>query len=288
MICDPGFVTSWLVLGSERSLLVDTGAGLERIRPMAEAITSAPLTVVNTHHHVDHVGGNREFDDVWIHRAGAELLTSPPHPACVEGVLDLVNSAWESVSPYEGEEILDLVEEDSRPRRPPDDVGADELAQAPGAPTGVLDEGDRIELGDRSLEVLHTPGHSADSICLLDEDRGLLFAGDTLDPHDLLAQYRDSSLTDYVESVRRLADLGDSLSLLLCSHSGHANAEITLIDDALHALETVASGEAELRETTDWTGALALEARVGRLSIQVAPPQSEGVPSVVDEELLRA
>jgi glyoxylase-like metal-dependent hydrolase (beta-lactamase superfamily II) len=39
-------------------------------------------------------------------------------------------------------------------------------------------DGDRLLLGDRSFEVIHTPGHSDDSICLYCEEEGVLFAGD--------------------------------------------------------------------------------------------------------------
>ncbi len=45
-------------------------------------------------------------------------------------------------------------------------------------PDRLLDDGDRIEIGGLSFTVLHTPGHSPGSICLLGE--GVLFSGDTL------------------------------------------------------------------------------------------------------------
>ncbi len=44
---------------------------------------------------------------------------------------------------------------------------------------GVLEEGDELKAGDRVFEVLHTPGHSSDSICLYCRQDGVLFAGDT-------------------------------------------------------------------------------------------------------------
>ncbi len=42
----------------------------------------------------------------------------------------------------------------------------------------VLGDGDRLKMGDRLFEVIHAPGHSSDSICLYNEDEGVLFAGD--------------------------------------------------------------------------------------------------------------
>ena len=43
----------------------------------------------------------------------------------------------------------------------------------------VLKDGDTLKFGDRMFEVIHTPGHSHDSICLYGEEDGILFAGDT-------------------------------------------------------------------------------------------------------------
>jgi len=43
----------------------------------------------------------------------------------------------------------------------------------------VLRDGDRLRMGDEDFEVIHTPGHSSDSICLYNRAEGVLFAGDT-------------------------------------------------------------------------------------------------------------
>jgi glyoxylase-like metal-dependent hydrolase (beta-lactamase superfamily II) len=40
-------------------------------------------------------------------------------------------------------------------------------------------DGDSVRMGDQRFEVIHTPGHSSDSICLYNEAEGVLFAGDT-------------------------------------------------------------------------------------------------------------
>ena len=43
----------------------------------------------------------------------------------------------------------------------------------------VLRDGYRLRMGDEDFEVIHTPGHSSDSICLYNRAEGVLFAGDT-------------------------------------------------------------------------------------------------------------
>ena len=74
LIAEPQHVYTWLVAGSDRAVILDTGMGVAPIRPVAEALTSAPVSVVNTHYHFDHVGGNHEFDDIAIHEIGAPLI----------------------------------------------------------------------------------------------------------------------------------------------------------------------------------------------------------------------
>ena len=50
----------------------------------------------------------------------------------------------------------------------------------PSVPAVDLAEGGVIRFGDLRLRVLHTPGHTEGSVCLLAEDEGLLYSGDTL------------------------------------------------------------------------------------------------------------
>jgi len=75
----------------------------------------------------------------------------------------------------------------------------------PGAePTVLLDDGDVVELGDRRLTVLHTPGHTAGSACLFEEAAGTLFSGDAI--------YVDAKLSwddpeAFAASLRRLRAL---------------------------------------------------------------------------------
>jgi len=58
-------VISYLILGAKRALLFDTGLGVGRISAVVARLTPLPVTVINSHTHFDHVGGNAEFRDIW-------------------------------------------------------------------------------------------------------------------------------------------------------------------------------------------------------------------------------
>jgi glyoxylase-like metal-dependent hydrolase (beta-lactamase superfamily II) len=53
-----------LVIGEHKAVLIDTGCGIGNLRAAVEAITDKPVTVINTHSHPDHLGGNRQFDEI--------------------------------------------------------------------------------------------------------------------------------------------------------------------------------------------------------------------------------
>jgi glyoxylase-like metal-dependent hydrolase (beta-lactamase superfamily II) len=60
-------VRAFLVVGSERALLVDTGFGTGNIREMVESLTDLPVQLVNTHADRDHIGCNRLFETAYMH-----------------------------------------------------------------------------------------------------------------------------------------------------------------------------------------------------------------------------
>src|SRR5882672_7686676 len=58
-------VISYLILGEKCALLFDTGLGIGKISAVVARLTPLPVTVINSHTHFDHVGGNAEFKEIW-------------------------------------------------------------------------------------------------------------------------------------------------------------------------------------------------------------------------------
>jgi len=75
-----------------------------------------------------------------------------------------------------------------------------------------------IDLGDRRLVVIPTPGHSPGSSCFLEPDAGLLFTGDTAYAGHLNVQLERSQWVRYVSSTERLATLPASIRAVLPGH----------------------------------------------------------------------
>jgi len=273
-VCEPGHVNSFLLVGTERAVLIDTGLGVAPIRPIVEALSDRPVTVVNTHSPPDHVAGNHEFEQIAIHPAGRAALENQPFSEeDYRGYMDYAERMLGAAGGFEAadREYFQLFDSEARPRPFPPGFDPASWTVRPSRATEELSDGDRIDLGDRSLTVIATPGHSPDGICLLDERDGVLVEGDTLGTGPLYAQFPDSDLEAFARSSARLRELKDDVRLVLIAHFNRSTADPELIEEIAAGFERVRAGEVPLAPSTDLTGAPVSEARFARFSILLPP-----------------
>lgn len=174
----------YLIRGSERALLIDTGLGICDIQAPVRALTDLPVTAVATHVHWDHIGGHRYFPDFYAH----------------ELELDWLNGAFPLTMETIKEMVVDRCDL-------PDGYDVNDYAFFQGAPTRILQDGDAIDLGGRSVQVLHTPGHSPGHMCFWEPDRGWLYTGDLVYKGTLFAYYPSTDPQAYLASLERVAAL---------------------------------------------------------------------------------
>jgi glyoxylase-like metal-dependent hydrolase (beta-lactamase superfamily II) len=243
LVSEPGHVNCFLIEGGDRAVLVDTGLGLADIAAVARRLTDKPIAVVNTHSHSDHRGGNWRFADVAAHPLAAAALAEPVAPDYLAGYLAV---AREQSAAYErarqaDDRFFHLFTATTRLRPLP--PRADDWTVPGGPAPRPLADGERIDLGGRELTVLHTPGHSADSLCLLDERAGLLFAGDTLITGDFWAHTPDTEIEVFAATLRRLADqLAGSLTAVYPAHTLRYRARPGLLTAAADAFAAIIDG----------------------------------------------
>ncbi len=191
-------VISYLIEGEDRAILFDTGNGIEDIGAVVSRLTDKPITLINSHSHYDHVGGNHQFDRILSVSTGFS----------VEMEKGLPNEA--------------VREELSPPalcKSPPSGAKAETHVIKPYAITGTLKDGDVIDLGGRKLEILQVPGHTDDAVALLERETGYLWIGDTYYNGPIWLFAPQTDLKAYRASIARLVALAPSLTKLFPAHN---------------------------------------------------------------------
>ncbi len=185
----------WHVRGRDRDMLVDSGMGVVSLREWVPEVSERDLIAVASHTHFDHIGCHHEFECRAVHEAEADLLAEPTR----------INTL---ADPYVTDEIFHSL--------PPEPYCSQCYAVKRAPATRILRDGDRIDLGDRNFEVIHTPGHSPGGIALFEATSGILFSGDILYDGPLIEDTYHSNAADYVASMEHLLTLPVRLV-----HGGH-------------------------------------------------------------------
>jgi hydroxyacylglutathione hydrolase len=174
----------YLLVGSDKALLIDTGAIADPQKmPLAKTIRELlpnkddkklPLLVAHTHRHSDHRAGDPQF---------ASLPSVQIVPFDLEGVRTFFGfTDW---------------------------------------PNGIA----HLDLGDRTVDVIPTPGHNETHLAFYDNKTGILFSGDFLMPARLLIQdaaaYRESALrvVDFLKTRPLTHILGAHIELNTAGHA---------------------------------------------------------------------
>ena len=161
-------VRFFLVAGSERAALIDSGMMTHDARELAAEVCDLPLLLLHTHCDIDHVGSDAEFDEVWL---------SP---------MELVHPQAPRYSPR----------------------------------VKPLWDGDIVELGGRTLEVIAMPGHTPGSLAFLDTEAGMLFSGDPIQRNGRIFMFGPlRSLAAYIHSLERLQARSDDIDTIWPCHA---------------------------------------------------------------------
>jgi len=191
-------VISYLILGKEKALLFDTGNGIGKISGVVNELTSLPVLILNSHTHFDHIGGNSEFSDI----------------LAMDTDYTRNNSGG-----YSNELVWEEVSKEALCGALPDDINPATYHTPNFKIKKFIRDGYKIDLGERILEVLSTPGHTPDAISIFDADLGLLWVGDLYYDGPIWLFVPESDLNAYYQSVERLCNIVPRLNSLHPAHN---------------------------------------------------------------------
>lgn len=218
----------YLITGTKRALLFDTGMGISDIKKIITELTKLPIVVLNSHTHDDHVGGNWQFEPVYgmdtdFTRANAK------------------GSRADAQAEIAADQICGAL---------PKGFDAKAYATRPWKITKYIHDGEKIDLGQRSIEIMATPGHTPDAISLFDQANGLLFTGDTYYPAPIWLFRPETDVNAYAASIRRLAALAPQVKLVLGAHNVPV-APASVLPRLVSAFDAVRAGKAAAKPAED-------------------------------------
>jgi glyoxylase-like metal-dependent hydrolase (beta-lactamase superfamily II) len=215
---------SYLIVGHKQAVLFDTGMGISDIHRVVARLTSRPVVVLNSHTHDDHVGGNWQFP--FIFGMDTDFTRK---------------NAKGSRADAQAEITPDQICGDL-----PKGFNPSTYVTKPWKISLTIHDGFRVNLGGRTLEVISTPGHTPDSICLIDRENGLLFTGDTYYPAPIWLYRPETNLDQYVASVKQIAALAPEVKLVLGAHNIPV-AEPSVLPKLVEAIQAVRAGQGEVK-----------------------------------------
>lgn len=233
----------FLLLGTEKALLIDTAYGRGELPNIVETLKGdRELLVVNTHGHFDHTGGNRWFPKVYMHKNAFAYADRPFGP---------LDEEWLNNMPYPDYEKI------------------------------AVEDGYVFALGDRDVEVLYTPAHCDSSLTFLDHKRRLLFSGDEFDASQANLNVFES-VEAFLKNCERLQAREAEFDFIMPNHNGCPVAK-EYLTDFITAAQHVLEGKPDLVPFAHlpgfmhpFDGDIAVRVQVGNSCINYLP---EGVQS---------
>ena len=196
----------YLLCGSKKAALIDTGLGVCSIKNVVKSLTKLPIIVFTSHVHWAHIGSHWLFDCVAVHEAEKDWISGHFPLTLQEVKKQLAKTPCEF----------------------PVEFNINEYQIFQGKPQIFLHDGDGFDLGNRKLQVIHTPGHSPGHCCFYDPKKKHLYSGDLVYKGCLDAFYPSTNPRLFYESVRKLTKY--DISKVLPGHH-QLNIPVSLIGE---------------------------------------------------------
>ncbi len=181
---DPMGVLTTLIIGKEKALLIDTAYGIGDLKTAILELTNLPLIVINSHGHMDHSGGNFQFDEIYIDERDFELCKLHNNFKKRSDNIETATKANILPANFDINNYLEKREGNLK------------------ALTNFS-----FDLGNLSIEIINLEGHTKGSIGFLIKEDRLLVTSDAICPWVWLFLPESTSVKDYLKTLDRALEL---------------------------------------------------------------------------------
>lgn len=226
-IWDVAHTAMYLVEGTDKAILIDTGVGVGDLKSVVDGLTEKPVTVLLTHGHVDHAMGAKGFDDVRI---------SPLD----EGVY-AEHCAFEGRKGY----VMGSAMQGGDPALMASIADEDYLSPVEFSRFAPLAPGDRFDLGGVSVEVYRGAGHTPGSLTMLIPEWRILLLGDACNQFTFLFDHWAAPLAQYREMLVNLkAETDGRYDRVILSH-GFGEGAANMLESVISVCDEIFAGTAD-------------------------------------------
>ena len=233
LINEFGLVNMYVLVGAERSLVIDAGMGYFDLRATVESLTGTPYDVAITHAHPDHAGMMHQFERVFLNEKERPSL------------------AWAARRDFDLEEF----ERNNRLHIGDWDVWevTEDMINRGSLETEILplEEGDVFDLGNRRVTAYACPGHSAGQHYFIDDGARIAFTGDC-------CNYNNGTrfaASTFIRDLKKLrAGYGITYDRIFTGHSTYCGTldvkshDIAIVDGLIEAFRSLLRGDAVIGE----------------------------------------
>lgn len=207
----------YLLIGEEKALLIDSCSGEGNIRAVVEGITEKPVMVLSTHGHFDHTGGNSCWPEAWMTKEAAVHAKEPFGP---------IHEKWFCSKPYQDYKIH------------------------------YIENGQRIDLGQKIVEIISIPAHSEGSVAVLDKNTRFLFTGDEIESGQVIWIVRNQSVSlkelaqMHKMNMEKLLEFRQDYDYIWPAHNGVPLYPDRYIQDFIELDKLIIEGRQQVMEDT--------------------------------------
>lgn len=188
------FVCTYLVEGTQRAILIDSGFGYGDLRGYVENLTHLPLDVILSHPHSDHGGGSGQFDRVYLNPIDRDLEEAALTTIWRKRLLaEIFAKSGRKVDPR----LFHLKRSE---------------------PYDKIHPGDFFDLGGVSLQTFAMPGHTEGEVGFLIEEDRIFFAGDAATDNTFIYFDHSAPLSQFKEGLEGVMAVEDKFDQVLVSH----------------------------------------------------------------------